>query len=666
MGRDHPGARFIFISRQSVLIRLETEMPAYEICPARPIALCYLRLLVCGWFVAEGFAGVARAQTNSLVTAPQSELVPALINAAFDGDVDRISPLLTNGLDINARVGPGLSAWQAAKIKGHTVAMHLLARRGANTSAPFPKKEEIVDWFVKQRVSSGSPGLALAVVRDGDVLLKQGWGVANLEYDIPITPSTVFHAASVSKQFTAFAIALLVQQGKLSLDDDMRRYLPAMHDFGTKITLRHLLSHSSGLRNQWNLVVLAGARNGDVVTQADIMKLLENQTELTFHPGKRFEYCNSGYTLLSEVVAKVSGKSFADFTRDEIFEPLGMAYSHFHTNSREVVKNMAYCYSLSAGGGYRKNLLTYETVGATGLYTTAEDLAKWAKWIANVQHPRVGDVAPLAMMQESGRLNNGEKTGYGMGLFIEEYRGARLIQHGGADAGYRSFVLWFPDLRLGVALLSNLGSINSREIALTAAEIYLGDKLQPLNVTELDPETPSVQLSPADLGRYVGKYELSSSSVITEISRVGNHLESRENNDPALVLAAKGDNRFAAGKRWMVFQDLESGAAKQFTNNLGEVFERITVPAESQPDLSAYVGDYWSDELETHLKIRLRDDRLVLELHRHGEFPLRYVTRSVFATSKSEYWWFEVKFQRDPKEFVTGLRLNGLLFRRRP
>ena len=391
------------------------------------------------------------------------------------------------------------------------------------------------------------------------------------------------------------------------------------------------------------------------------MKLLENQTELTFSPGEKFEYCNSGYTLLSEVVAKVSGKSFVDFTRDEIFEPLGMTNSHFHTNSLEIVKNMAYSYYPSAGGGYHKNILNYETVGATGLFTTVEDLAKW---IANFQNPKAGDAVPLAMMQEPGQLNSGEKTGYGMGLFIEEYRGARLIQHGGADASYRSFVLWFPDLHLGVALASNLGSTDSREIALTAAEIYLGNQLKPLSTTDPDIETPPVQLSPADLDRYVGKYELYWSGVITEISRVGDHLESRENNDPSTVLTAKGDNRFAAGKQWLVFQNLESGTASQFTNSWRETFKRINAPAETQPDLNAYAGDYWSDELETLLKVHARDGQLVLELHRHGEFPLRYVARNIFATATSKNWWFEVKFQRDSKETVTGLRLNSLLFKR--
>ena len=471
----------------------------------------------------------------------------------------------------------------------------------------------------------------------------------------------MFHVASVSKQFTAFAITRLVQQGKLSLDDDVRKYLSEMHDFGTEITIRHLLGHTSGLRNYLTLLPLSGERNGDVVTQDDAMKLLRNQTELMFNPGDQFSYSNNGYVLLSEIVAKVSGKSFADFTQDEIFKPLGMTNSHFHTNSHEIVKNFAYCYYLSANGVYQHDILNSEVVGSTGLFTTAEDLAKW---IASFQKSKPGWAAPQAMMQAAGHLNNGEDTGYGMGLFIEKYRGARLIQHGGADASYRSFVLWFPDLRLGVALLSNFASTDSREVALTAAEIYLGGKLSPIESPKPERELASVSLSPAQLDKYVGKYEFYSGGVISDISRVGDHLEIREDNDAAVALVSNGNNQFSAGKRSMTFQDLDTGAALQFTNNWKERYQRITSAGEAKPDLSAYAGDYWSDELETFLRIHLREGQLVLELHRHREIPLRYVAKDILTTASKNDWWFEVKFQRDGKEAVTGLRLNTLLFKR--
>lgn len=632
-------------------------MREWIICPH----LVVMRVSCACWFC-FGLVFLTHAETNSVAVPSKMDCVKELVEASFDGDIQKISLLLTNGIDVNSSLDQGLTAWEAAKIKGRTEIMALLAKHGAKTNAPRSKAEAVLDWYVKQKVKEGSPGLALAVIRDGNMVFKRGWGLASLEYNVPITPATVFHVASVSKQFTAFSIALLVQEGKLSLDDDIRKYLPEMHDFGTKITIGHLLGHTSGLGNYLMLLPLTGERPGDVVTQDDVTKLVRNQSELMFSPGEKFAYSNSGYVVLSEIVAKVSGKSFADFTRDEIFMPLGMTNSHFHTNSREIVRNFAYCYYLTGDGVYQHDILNYEVVGSTGLFTTAEDLAKW---IASFQKPKPGWTAPQAMMQVTGHLNNGEDTGYGMGLFIEKYRGARFIQHGGADASYRSFVLWFPDLHLGVALVSNFASIDSREVALTAAEIYLDGKLSPVEPPQPEHELASVRLSPAQLSKYVGKYEFYSGAVISDISRVGDHLEIREDNDAPFALVFNGNNKFSAGKRFMAFQGLDSGAALQFTNNWKERYQRITSTVETKPDLSAYAGDYWSDELETFLRIHLRDGRLVLELRRHGEIPLRYVARDILATASKEDWWFEVKFQRDDKEAVTGLRLNSILFKKR-
>ena len=192
------------------------------------------------WVCGERFA-LAGTETNPVVPSPPPDPTPSLIMAAWDGDFQQVNRLLADGVDVNTRVGPGLTAWQAAQIKGHSDILEKLARHGANTNIAPPPPEAILDWYVKQKIAPDSPGLALAVIRDGGLIFTQGWGLANLEYDIPVTPSTVFHLASVSKQFTAFAIARLLQQGKISLDDDLRKYLPAMHDFGTPITLRQLM-----------------------------------------------------------------------------------------------------------------------------------------------------------------------------------------------------------------------------------------------------------------------------------------------------------------------------------------------------------------------------------------------------------------------------------------
>jgi CubicO group peptidase (beta-lactamase class C family) len=270
-------------------------------------------IVSCVWWFCGGAPLWASAETSGVLPLPRSDSVRDLILAAFAGDGQKTSVLLSNGVDANARTGPGLAAWQAAKVKGHADIMDLLAQAGANTNATLPKAEAILDWYVKEELGRGSPGLALALIRDGNLAFERGWGLANLEYDVPITPTTVFHVASVSKQFTAFAIARLIQQGKLSLEDDILKYLPEMHDCGATITVRHLLSHTSGLRDQWMLLGLARKNNGGVVSQAEVLKLLERQRELLFVPGENFLYCNSGYTLLSEIVARVSGQIFWQF-----------------------------------------------------------------------------------------------------------------------------------------------------------------------------------------------------------------------------------------------------------------------------------------------------------------------------------------------------------------
>ncbi|MGK0448825.1 MAG: CubicO group peptidase (beta-lactamase class C family), partial [Polaribacter sp.] len=239
------------------------------------------------------------------------------------------------------------------------------------------EKHKQVDELFTVWDTDNTPGAAVAIVKNGVIIYKKGYGSANLEYDIPITPSTIFHIASVSKQFTVFSILLLEKQGKLSLDDDIRKYIPEVPDFGKTITLRHLASHTSGLRDQWNLMGMAGWRPDDVITKEHILKLVTNQKELNFEPGEEYTYCNTGFTLLAEVVARVSGESFAEYTEANIFQPLQMNNTLFYDDHEKIVKNRAYSY-YSDDTGFKKSVLSYANVGATSLFTTVEDLSLWA------------------------------------------------------------------------------------------------------------------------------------------------------------------------------------------------------------------------------------------------------------------------------------------------
>src|SRR5580704_4443905 len=303
---------------------------------------------------------------------------------------------------------------------------------------------EKVDKAFERWDSLSSPGCALAVIKDARIVYKRGYGMADLDHNIPIGPASIFHIASISKQFTATAIVLLAQEGKLSLDDEVRKYIPELPDFGEPITIRHLIHHTSGLRDQWDLLELAGWRYSlDLITDDDVMALISRQKSLNFKPGSKHLYCNTGYTLLAQIVKRVSGQSLREFTLNRMFRPLGMNNTHFRDDHAEIVKNQAYGYVRDRSkGGFRLSVTNFDTVGATSLLTTVEDLALWDQ---NFYEPRAGGKALIEQMIERGKLNDGKEVDYAFGLSRGKYRGLATVDHAGSDAGYRADLLRFPD-----------------------------------------------------------------------------------------------------------------------------------------------------------------------------------------------------------------------------
>ena len=370
-----------------------------------------------------------------------------------------------------------------------------------------------VDRIFEPWTKAGSPGAAVAVIQDGKIVFQKGYGRASLEYDVAISPETVFHVASVSKQFTAMSLVLLEQDGKLSLQDDVHKYLPELPDYGQRIAIRNLLQHTSGIRDQWQTLGLAGWRLDDVITQKQILRMLFRQKELNFAPGSRHLYSNGGYTLAAEIVARVSGKPFPEFAKERIFTPLGMTRTHFHDDHRSIVPDRAYSYESAPGGGYQASPLNYANVGATSLFTTAPDLTKW---LDNFRAPKVGGARAVARLEEQAVLTDGTTIDYALGVSVSKYRGLRTVSHGGGDAGYRSYVVWFPDQRLGVVVLSNLASFNPGVIANRVAELYLGPQMSienPARPAALPPgalvngeRAPSAPFEGKDLPGYAGTY----------------------------------------------------------------------------------------------------------------------------------------------------------------
>ena len=509
--------------------------------------------------------------------------------------------------------------------------------------------------ILKEWNQPDTPGAAVAVIQDGKIVFQEGYGIAHLEYGIPITPDTVFHVASVSKQFTAMALVLLEQDGKLSLNDTIHKYLPELPDYGRPIAIRALLQHTSGIRDQWQTLALAGWRLDDVITQKQILGLLFRQRELNFEPGAEFLYPNGGYTLGAEIVARVSGKSFPVFCEERIFKPAGMTRTHFHDDHRRIVKGRAYSYS-KTGSGYQASPLNYANAGATSLFTTAPDLARW---LDNFREPKSGSRAAMNRLLEQGMLTSGKKIDYALGVSVSSYRGLKTVSHGGGDAGYRSYALWFPDHRVGVAVLGNAGNFNPGAVTNRIAEVFLEEKMDP---AAAKPKAPAFQTAstPVDAAKYAGFYAMSPGFTIQFEFRDGKLFGAPPGQPKSeLKFIAPGKFYVPSVNAEVEFSEKPRGGMA-LTMKQGGVpveGERVAIEPFDPAELSRYAGVYWSDELETQYRISLHEDKLVAQHVRHGEITLTPFAKDLFRGGE----WFlqEARFTRDAAGRVTQVTLGG-------
>jgi len=524
---------------------------------------------------------------------------------------------------------------------------------------PASLRTSVDELFAKWN-KPDSPGCALAVIKEGNVIYERGYGCANLEYGTPITPSSVFYIASVSKQFTAMSVLLLVQKGKLSLDDDIRKYLSEVPDFGRVITIRHLVHHTSGLRDYEELMAMAGWRMDDVLTREHMLNIVSHQKELNFSPGDEYQYCNTGYCLLAEIVARVSGQSFREFTDSNIFKPLGMTNTHFHDDHETIVRNRAFSYRPDGSKSFKNAFNNASVVGGGGMYSTVEDLAKW---VNNFEHGRVGGPEVLKQMHEQGVLNNGKTNRYAFGLAIDDYKGMKMVEHNGAFAGYRSEIIRFPDQKFAVVLLCNTSAINTSQLTRQVADIVLWGATSPT-----PKESPKANSSPrptasvdaANLDAYCGEYELKPGSIVT-VTRKGNRLNAKATGLPKVELLPETENAFFIkedGSR-VVFERDKTGQVNRLTlqEKSGTYVAQRIIPIRAE-ELAGFVGDYGSDELGTDYKILVRNGKLLAQHRRHGDIPL--IQTSVGDQFVGQVWFpFHVAFTRNARNQVTGFKLTG-------
>jgi len=496
------------------------------------------------------------------------------------------------------------------------------------------------------------PGCALGVWRDGKIIYSRGYGMANLEYNVPITPETIFEAGSVSKQFTAAAIQLLCRDGKLALADDIRKLLPEVPQFGPLITIKHLLTHTSGIRDQWGLLSAAGRPPGRAVhTLGEILDLVSRQRDLNFAPGSDYLYSNTGYALMAWVVLRASGKSLADFSMERIFRPLGMARTQWRDDYSEIVKGRATAYSQSPVGSIHQDMSFTNVYGNGGLLTTVGDLLVWAE---NFWTPRVLDRASLDEMEIPMVLNDGTPTIYGLGLGVGSYKGVREVSHSGSTAGYRAYLVRFPEHKTAVAVLSNFGVTNPSDLAHKVADIILAGALKP--APAIDP----LPVPAAELQAWAGLYHDPRTDAVMSLALKDGRLADNGGRGPALVCVAQGCFTTAGGTQ-LVFVKPEGAEAPMVRVTAAGVAPAVYAreePARPTPEaLVEYAGSYWSDELEVTYVAEVKEGKLTLRRRPDAAMTLEPTYMDGFASRSGGTTFF--RFIRDSRGRVVGFSANS-------
>lgn len=512
-------------------------------------------------------------------------------------------------------------------------------------------------WNTRQ-----TPGCAVGVARNGQTILERAYGMANLEYDVPNTPATIFEAGSVSKQFTATAVVLLAQQGKLSLDDEVSKYIPELPDYDTPITIRQMLHHTSGLRD-WGTVAAAMGwpRGTRAHTHAHVLDIVSRQESLNYTPGAEYLYSNTGYNLAAIIVERVSGMTFAEFTRKNVFEPLGMTSTQWRNDYTRIVKGRATAYGRGRQGGWALEMPFEDVHGNGGLLTTVGDLLKWNE---NFVRPRVGGVGFVRDLQQKGRLNNGREISYALGLVVSSYQGIPEVSHTGATAGYRAFLGRYPDHHLSVAVLCNAGNANP-SMGQRVADIFLAGQTR---LAARQAGEPGVALPPEQITEKAGVYRnLTTNEPMRLVVREGKlYIDQGPELTPlsrAVFRAPNGNvGTFEFGAKGLPAILRLAVSSGDTISYLLE--ERWTPPpAELQP----YVGEYASSEAEITFRVTLEENGKLMLRGRYGRtLELVPAYRHAFTTSDGPGL---VLFRRDGRGRVTTMnfgmgRVRDLQFRR--
>src|ERR1043165_5739911 len=464
------------------------------------------------------------------------------------------------------------------------------------TWAQVPDKQKVVagadrafEKFTKAYVAP-APGCAAAVSLNGDVVFEKAFGLADLEHNVPNTPQTIFESGSVAKQFTAAALVLLQQDGKLSIDDPVRKYIPELPDYGAPLTIRHLLNHTAGLRDWGSVISLTGAGRGDRVINQDLaFDIITHQRALDFKPGAEYSYSNSGYTLAAIIIERVSKQKYPAFIEERLFKPLGMKNSSWRDDYQRIVPNRAQAYAREGNGPWRLNMPFMNVYGNGGMLTTVGD---WMKWNAMLDSQSLG--APLVTaLQTQGVLNDGRKIAYALGLTIDTYKGMKDVSHGGATAGYQTFLARYPDNKVSVGVMCNGTSPSAGGIATEITDQIFGPYPQ-------SARTEPAKVSEDELKRFVGIWRNEKTHAPARFV-----IENGVSRWSGGRIIPMGGGQFTAGGNQLKFTFDKDGkpVSAETIDSDGEV-RRFLPEKEWTPtsaDLASLKGDWLAKKLERHL-----------------------------------------------------------------
>ncbi|NIM47854.1 MAG: serine hydrolase [Gemmatimonadales bacterium] len=496
--------------------------------------------------------------------------------------------------------------------------------------------ELFAEWDVP-----GSPGGAVVLTHAGEVILRRSYGLASIEHGVPITPTTRFELASVSKPFTAFGVLLLEQAGRLSLDDDIRQHFPEFPDYGSPITIADLLHHTSGISDWVRVLPYAGRpiRTGFEVD--DLLRLVAHQRVLEFEPGSRWSYSNTNYALLAEMVARVTGRPFGEWMWESVFQPLGMHHTSFPVDGARVLPNRANSYYKRSGGEFVRSLVeAFEIPGSAHAFSTIDDMAKW---VDNLRTGRVGGLEIVEKMREKPTLTTGEQSFYGAGLGMGEYRGIRTAGHSGQTGAFKTELLYCPDVEVGVVVVGNASWMQAADLARRVLNLYLKDQLEPLpepaaRAAGRPAETPFIDLDPAEYERFLGGYRLEADpSVLVAFTREGEWFvgamvgEGMDLFRP--VAPSEFENRNRDCRLTFLAEEGEEGTADRVLITLrGQEMwaTRVQLPADTRW-ADEFAGFYYSDELEAAYEIVRGPDGFTVRLPGARIRPLRPVDADVLV-----------------------------------